>query len=79
VQDKKRGQVDKMNSSQLNDEAESKLASLTKKAEDEVDKLASQNPQLNTGCFFFHSFLLFVCVYYYSLTGTMKNIWRDLK
>jgi hypothetical protein len=49
LQDKKRGEVDKMNNSQLDEKAESKLASLTKKAEDEVDKLAAENPKLKTG------------------------------
>ena len=50
LQDKKRGQVDKTNNTQLDEEAKNKLASLTKKAEDEVDKLASQNPKPKTGC-----------------------------
>ena len=66
LQDKKRGQVHKLNSSQLDDEAESKLASLTKKAEDEVDKLATEpNPKPKTGCSFLHFQLVcfLFCVY----------------
>ena len=57
LQDKKRGQVNgnKGNKSRLDDEAESKLASLTKKAEDEVDELTSQNPKPKTGCFRMHN------------------------
>jgi hypothetical protein len=39
----------------LDDEAENKLALLTKKAEDEVDELASQNPKPKTGCRLLHS------------------------
>ena len=51
LQDKKRGEVHKMNATAyLGDEAESKLATLTKKAEDEVDMLASQSPKPKTGC-----------------------------
>lgn len=43
LHDKKRGQVDKMNTTRLDNAEETKLASLTKKAEDEVDILASQS------------------------------------
>ena len=51
LQDKKRGKVDgkKGKKTRLDIKAENKLASLTKKAEDEVDKLASQNPKQKSG------------------------------
>ena len=51
LQDKKRGKVDgkKGEKTRLDIKAENKLASLTKKAEDEVDKLASQNPKQKSG------------------------------
>ena len=46
LQDKKRGDVHrKKNLTTINSDAENRLASLTKKAEEEVDKLASQNPK----------------------------------
>ena len=51
LKDKKRGQVfgKKTNNTRLDDRAENMLATLTKKAEDEVDKLASQNPKQKSG------------------------------
>ena len=58
LQDKKRGQVDKMNNTRLDKDAENKLASLTKKAEDQVDKLASQSPKPKTGCLLRHFYLV---------------------
>ena len=57
LQDKKRGQVDKMNNTQLDEDATNKLASLTKKAEDEVEKLAAQSPKPKTGCLLLHVYL----------------------
>ena len=42
--DKKRGDVTRNKNTTIVDNAEDKLTSLTKKAEEEVDKLAAQNP-----------------------------------
>lgn len=51
-----------MNNTRLDDEAKNKLASLTKKAEDEVDKLASQSPKPKTGCLLLRVYLIRLCV-----------------